>query len=137
MPVGEVARGAVIPLLEQTVYVGRGHIIGSPSDRGHQPTPVRAVEESLGGAVAHNLGRLVVARPGDLPAHVAALGQQIAVGIVAEGTGGPRGSCQARDRVRMVRVILDFLCQPHYSTVTDLARLRGLSTSVPRVSALW
>ena len=27
--------------------------------------------------------------------------------------------------------------QPAYSTVTDFARLRGLSTSVPRASAVW
>ena len=26
---------------------------------------------------------------------------------------------------------------PSYSTVTDLARLRGLSTSVPRITAVW
>ena len=25
----------------------------------------------------------------------------------------------------------------HYSTVTDFARLRGLSTSVPRARAVW
>lgn len=29
------------------------------------------------------------------------------------------------------------LDRPRYSTVTDLARLRGLSTSVPRASAVW
>ena len=27
--------------------------------------------------------------------------------------------------------------RPAYSTVTDFARLRGLSTSVPRASAVW
>lgn len=27
--------------------------------------------------------------------------------------------------------------KPVYSTVTDLARLRGLSTSVPRATAVW
>ena len=26
---------------------------------------------------------------------------------------------------------------PRYSTVTDFARLRGLSTSVPRITAVW
>nr|CCP39441.1 hypothetical protein BN444_01160 [Xanthomonas translucens pv. translucens DSM 18974] len=39
----------------------------------------------------------------------------------------------------------DGICQPsrravccrRYSTVTDLARLRGLSRSVPRASAVW
>ncbi len=29
------------------------------------------------------------------------------------------------------------LTRPPYSTVTDLARLRGLSTSVPRAQAVW
>ena len=86
MPVRQVPGGAVIHLLEQPINVGRGHIIGSPGNRGHQPTPVRAVEESLGGAVADNLAGLVVARPRHLPAHVAGLRQEIAIGVIGDMT---------------------------------------------------
>jgi hypothetical protein len=38
----------------------------------------------------------------------------------------------ARGDVRVSRA----MPEPHYSTVTDFARLRGLSTSVPRAQAV-
>ncbi len=78
-------------LLEQAINVSRGHGVRTFRDRGHQPTPVRAVEESLGRAVAGDLAGLVVTRPGHLPAHAPALSQQIAIYVIGEipyGAGG-------------------------------------------------
>ncbi len=52
MPIGQVPGGAVIHLLEQAVYVGRGHGIRTLGDRGLQSTPIRAVEERFGNTIA-------------------------------------------------------------------------------------
>jgi hypothetical protein len=40
-------------------------------------------------------------------------------------------------RVLMMRQSHPKVAFPGYSTVTDFARFRGLSTSVPRASAVW
>jgi len=55
------------------------------------------------------------------------------IGILYEFESG-------EDVVRFVAIAASsgrLLLRPPYSTVTDFARLRGLSTSVPRITAAW
>ena len=41
------------------------------------------------------------------------------------------------DFAAIILFSMDLVATTRYSTVTDLARLRGLSTSVPREVAVW